>query len=207
MGGLRLKRAHGALFFMRNNSYLKIMKENRETTTLGGGCFWCVEAIYKCLKGVEKVLSGYSGGQIKNPAYREVCEGTTGHVEVCEIEFDPSIISFQEILEVFWKTHDPTTLNRQGNNVGTQYRSVIFFHNNTQKLLAEASKNNLNKSDYYKNPIVTEISAWENFYPAEDIHKDYFESHSEEPYCRLIVLPKIKKFKKIFINKLKKAED
>ena len=183
------------------------MKKHTETATLGAGCFWCIEAIYKRLKGVKKVRSGYSGGTIKNPAYREVCEGRTGHAEVCEIEFDPKIISFQEILDVFWKIHDPTTLNRQGNDVGTQYRSVIYFHNNTQKNIAEESKNEMNNNTYYKSPIVTEINACKNFYPAEDDHNSYFESHQEEPYCRLVVLPKVEKFKTIFATKLKKAED
>lgn len=183
------------------------MKKNKEKATLGAGCFWCIEAIYQRLEGVKQVQPGYSGGQIKNPAYREVCEGKTGHAEVCEIEFDPTVISFQEIVNVFWKIHDPTTPNRQGNDVGTQYRSVIFFHNNRQRILAEESKNELSKSAYYENPIVTEISARENFYPAEDNHKAYFESHGEEPYCRLIILPKVEKFKKTFIDKLKKAED
>jgi len=183
------------------------MEKNIERATLGGGCFWCVETIYKRLKGVEKVRSGYSGGSIKNPAYREVCEGRTGHAEVCEIKFDPKIISFQEILDVFWKMHDPTTLNRQGNDVGTQYRSVIFFHSNTQKILAEESKNEMNNNSYYENPIVTEISACKNFYPAESDHNSYFESHQEEPYCRLVILPKVEKFKTTFADKLKKVED
>ena len=183
------------------------MKKNIEKATLGAGCFWCIEAIYKRLEGVEKVQSGYSGGTIENPTYREVCEGRTGHAEVCEIKFNPEIISFQEILDVFWKIHDPTTLNRQGNDVGTQYRSVIFFHTNTQKILAEASKNELSINGYYEKPIVTEISACKIFYPAENDHNSYFELHREEPYCRLVVLPKVEKFKTTFAHKLKKAED
>jgi len=188
-------------------SYFQIMKKNIEKATLGAGCFWCIEAVYRRLEGVEKVQSGYCGGTIKNPSYREVCEGRTGHAEVCEIEFDPDIISFQELVNVFWKIHDPTTINRQGNDVGTQYRSVIFFHNNTQRILAEKSKNELCESAYYENPIVTEISALEKFYPAEDDHNAYFESHRQEPYCRFVILPKVEKFKNTFAHKLKKAGD
>jgi len=183
------------------------MEKTLEKAMLGGGCFWCLEAVYRRVKGVGKVQSGYSGGTIKNPAYREVCNGTTGHAEVCEIEFNPEIISFQEILNIFWKIHDPTTLNRQGNDIGTQYRSVIFFHNPRQQTLAEESKNNLSKRNYYSTPIMTEISPCKNFYPAESDHNSYYDLHPGESYCRFVILPKIEKFKTTFIDKIKKAED
>jgi len=178
-----------------------------ERATLGAGCFWCLEAIYRRLKGVTKVLSGYSGGHIINPAYREVCEGRTGHAEVCELEFDSSIITFEEILEVFWLIHDPTTLNRQGNDVGPGYRSAIFYHSKLQKQIAEDSKLKHDARKVYPNPIVTEITKWKNFYPAGEGHNSFFENHREEPYCRLVVLPKVEKFKMNFPSKLKKAED
>lgn len=174
-----------------------------DTITLGAGCFWCVEAVFQNLKGVEKVVSGYSGGFIKNPAYREVCMGTTGHAEVCQITYNPSIIAFAEILEVFWQTHDPTTLNRQGNDVGTQYRSAIFYHSPEQKKIAEHYKDELNKSKVYDNPVVTEITEYSNFYPAEDYHQNYFNLNGEESYCRFIIQPKVEKFKKVFKDKLK----
>ena len=183
------------------------MKEQIEKATLGAGCFWCIEAIYNRLNGVISVQSGYSGGYITNPLYREVCEERTGHAEVCQLEFDTTIISFSEILEVFWLIHDPTTLNRQGYNMGTPYRSAIFFHSEEQKQLAEQSKLKCDESKVYKNPIVTEITEWKNFYPAEKYHDSFFELHREEPYCKLITLPKIEKFKLNFPYKLKKAED
>ncbi len=174
-----------------------------DTITLGAGCFWCVEAIFDQLKGVEKVISGYAGGTIKNPSYKEVCTGRTGHAEVCQVIYNPEIISTEELLEVFWQTHDPTTLNKQGGDVGTQYRSAIFYHNNTQKQIAEAYKQQLDSSDTFNNPIVTEITAFTNFYPAEDYHQDYFELNGEQPYCSAIIKPKVEKFKKNFKDKLK----
>ncbi len=178
------------------------MEHTQELITLGAGCFWCVEAVFQNLKGVEKVVSGYSGGHIKNPAYREVCNGVTGHAEVCQLTFDPTLISVEEILQVFWETHDPTTLNRQGNDVGTQYRSAIFYHNEQQKQIAEQYKEELNKSGAFKSPIVTEITPFTNFYKAEDYHQNYYNQHGEESYCQYVVRPKVEKFKKLFKNKL-----
>ena len=178
-----------------------------ETATFGAGCFWCVEAVFQNLKGVESVISGYSGGHIKNPAYREVCNGNTGHAEVAQITYDPKVTSFAELLEVFWQTHDPTTLNRQGNDVGTQYRSAIFYHNDEQKEIAEKYKQELEASGAFDAPIVTEISPLTNFYPAEDYHQNYFNQNPSQPYCSMVVRPKVDKFKKVFKDKLKeKAE-
>lgn len=174
-----------------------------EIAILGAGCFWCIETIFQQLNGVESVQSGYTGGHIKNPAYKEVCNGTTGHAEVAKIVFNPEIISFSEILEVFWKVHDPTTLNRQGGDVGTQYRSAIFYTSETQKELAEKYKSELDQVGAYANPIVTEITAFDIFYPAEDYHNDYFNLHGDEQYCRLVIQPKVEKFKKVFNDKLK----
>jgi len=178
----------------------------KEIATFGAGCFWCVEAVFESLKGVDQVVSGYSGGQVKNPSYREVCNGTTGHAEVCQISFDPDIITFDELLEVFWSTHDPTTLNRQGNDVGTQYRSAIFFHNENQKEKAIYFKKKLNDSGVYNNPIVTEISEFDTFYEADDYHQEYFSLNPNQPYCTLVIQPKMEKFKKVFGDKLKESE-
>ncbi len=174
-----------------------------ELATFGGGCFWCTEAVFKELKGVESVTSGYSGGHVINPAYREVTSGRTGHAEAIEIEFDPTIVSFQELLEVFWATHDPTTLNRQGADVGPQYRSVIFYHNEKQKEIAEEIKQKLNDEKVFDKPVVTEISPWENFYRAENYHQDYYENNAEQGYCQFVIVPKLDKFRKIFKDKLK----
>lgn len=174
-----------------------------DTATFGNGCFWCTEAVFQDLNGVIKVTSGYAGGKIKNPTYREVCTGETGHAECLQVIYDPKIISYDELLEVFWKTHDPTTLNRQGNDTGTQYRSVIFYHNSTQKALAEKYKKDLDSSGAYSNPIVTEITPAAEFYKAENYHQEYFNLHGEEPYCQFVIQPKVEKFKKIFKNKLK----
>ena len=174
-----------------------------DSATLGAGCFWCVEAVFQNLKGVVSVTSGYSGGTIKNPSYREVCTGNTGHAEVCNIVYDPSKISFDEILEVFWKTHDPTTMNQQGNDVGTQYRSAIFYHNEKQKELAEKYKKALNESGAFNGPIVTEIAPYTNFYKAEDYHQNYFNENGDQPYCRFVIQPKVEKFKAVFKDKLK----
>lgn len=171
--------------------------------TFGNGCFWCTEAIFQQLKGVLKAESGYMGGKIKNPTYREVCSGLTGHAEVLQITYDPSVISFEELLEVFWQTHDPTTLNRQGADVGTQYRSVVFYHNDEQKELAEVYKQKLNEAGVWKDPIVTEISPASAFYKAEGYHQDYFSLNPEQGYCRAVILPKVEKFRKVFADKLK----
>lgn len=176
---------------------------NMDTITFGAGCFWCVEAIFSSIKGVESVVSGYSGGEIKNPSYKEVCTGRTGHAEVCQLTYNPEVISFKELLEVFWQTHDPTTLNRQGGDVGTQYRSAVFYHNEKQKEQAEEVKKTLNDEKVFANPIVTEITAFSNFYPAEDYHQDYFELNGEQPYCSAVIRPKVEKFKKVFKDKLK----
>lgn len=175
-----------------------------DTATFGAGCFWCVEAVFQDLEGVKSVASGYSGGKIKNPTYREVCSGLTGHAEVIQIAYNPDKISFDELLEVFWQTHDPTTLNQQGADRGTQYRSVVFYHNEEQKVLAEKYKKALNDSQAFANPVVTEISAYTEFYKAEDYHQNYFNENGEEPYCRMVIKPKVDKFKKVFKDKLKK---
>jgi len=178
--------------------------DSLQIATFGSGCFWCTEAIFERLNGVVKVESGYSGGKVENPTYEEVCTGTTGHAEVTQITYDPSIISFDELLEVFWKTHDPTTLNRQGNDVGTQYRSVIFYHNEKQKELAENYKAELDKSGVWDNPIVTEISPFTNFYSAEKYHQDYYNNNPNQGYCTFVITPKVEKFEKVFKDKLKK---
>ena len=174
-----------------------------EKATLGGGCFWCTEAVYLELKGVTEVKPGYSGGHVKNPSYREVCNETTGHAEVVQITFDPAVVSFAEILEVFLLTHDPTSLNRQGNDVGTQYRSAIFFHNEKQKETALQIIANLEKEKAYDKPIVTEVTAFKAFYPAEDYHINYFARNKSQPYCQFVVAPKVEKFRKAFKDKLK----
>ncbi|WP_255416052.1 peptide-methionine (S)-S-oxide reductase MsrA [Reichenbachiella sp. MSK19-1] len=174
-----------------------------DVATFGNGCFWCTEAIFQDLKGVSKVESGYSGGQTLDPTYKEVCTGTTGHAEVLQITYDPAVISFDELLEVFWKTHDPTTLNRQGNDVGTQYRSVVFYHSDEQKALAEKYKKELNASGAFNDPIVTEITAFDKFYVAEDYHQNYFNLNGSQPYCNFVIKPKVEKFRKVFKDKLK----
>lgn len=173
-----------------------------DTITFGAGCFWCVEAVYQRLKGVHSVTSGYMGGQLKNPTYREVCSGLTGHAEVCQITYDPTIVSFETLLEVFWKTHDPTTLNRQGADVGTQYRSAIFAHSDTQLKAAQEWKANLNAKKVFPNPIVTEVTTASAFYPAEDYHQDYYNLNGTEPYCQIVIKPKMDKFLKAFKDKL-----
>nr|WKN37621.1 peptide-methionine (S)-S-oxide reductase MsrA [Tunicatimonas sp. TK19036] len=171
--------------------------------TFGSGCFWCTEAVFQDVEGVEKVVSGYAGGKIANPTYREVCSGRTGHAEVIQITYDADIISYDELLEIFWKTHDPTTLNRQGNDVGTQYRSVVYYHDDEQKQLAEDYKHKLNDSGAFSNPVVTEISPLDTFYPAEEYHQNYYKNHPGEGYCSFVIRPKVDKFKQVFSNKLK----
>jgi peptide-methionine (S)-S-oxide reductase len=180
-----------------------LSKSGTDTATFGGGCFWCMEAQFQLLKGVIKVESGFSGGHVKNPAYREVCEGTTGHAEVTQIYYDPSQISYDQLLEAFWSAHDPTTLNRQGNDVGTQYRSIILFHNAEQQKLAEGYKKKLNESGAFSGPIVTEIAPFTVFYKAENYHQDYFKLNGSEPYCQFVIAPKVEKFSKVFKSKLK----
>lgn len=179
------------------------MSTDIKYATFGNGCFWCTEAIFQQLKGVISVESGYSGGHLENPTYEQVCTGTTGHAEVVRLSYDPTLISFEDILEVFWKTHDPTTLNRQGNDIGTQYRSVIFYHDEAQKNIAEAYKKQLEESGVYPDPIVTAIEPLTNYFPAEDYHRNYVEHHQENTYCQLVVKPKIAKFQKQFVEKLK----
>jgi len=179
------------------------MNPKNEKVTLGGGCFWCTEAVFLGMKGVETVTPGYSGGHIKNPAYREVITGRTGHAEVIQITFYPEIVTFTEILEVFFMTHDPTTLNRQGADVGTQYRSAIFYHSDEQKKIAEKIIHLFEKEKVYDNPIVTEVTAYSNFYEAEDYHKNYFARNPDQPYCQFVVAPKVEKFRKIFKEKVK----
>jgi peptide-methionine (S)-S-oxide reductase len=174
-----------------------------DTATLGGGCFWCVEAVYVELKGVLSVMPGYSGGARPNPTYEQVCSGATGHAEVIQVTYDPSVLTYDELLEVFWTVHDPTTLNRQGNDIGTQYRSVIFYHSDDQKQKAEFYKKRLNDSGAYANPVVTEITAFKEFFPAEDYHKNYFANNPNQPYCTFVVQPKVEKFRKVFKDKLK----
>lgn len=175
-----------------------------DTIILGGGCFWCVEAVYEMLDGVIKVESGYSGGTVKNPAYREVCTGLTGHAEVARITFDPSKTSVYEILKVFFTVHDPTTLNRQGADVGTQYRSVIFYRNDQQRTIARSIIEELNKNKVYANPVVTQVVPLTVFYKAEDYHQDYYNQNKEEPYCKMVIQPKLEKFEKVFKERLKK---
>lgn len=178
-------------------------EKNLEKATFGAGCFWCVEAIYEIVEGVEHVESGYSGGHVKNPSYKEVTSGQTGHAEVARIHFDPDVISYKELLEVLWHTHNPTTLNRQGNDVGPQYRSAIFYHNEEQKRIAEASLKKTDESDLWEDPIVTEIQPLENYYAAENYHQDYFENNSNAGYCSIVIAPKVAKFKKEFSHLLK----
>lgn len=175
-----------------------------DTAIFGAGCFWCVEAVFQRIVGVEKLVSGYSGGQVENPTYKEVCEGTTGHAEVCMLFYDPKKVSFETLLSVFWQTHDPTTLNRQGNDLGTQYRSAIFYTTEQQKEIAEKYKKELSASGAFKNPIVTEITPYTNFYPAEDYHQDYYNQNSSQSYCQFVIAPKLEKFEKVFGDKLRK---
>ena len=189
---------------MRNNSILifslflsiiygeKSMKEIQKAT-FGAGCFWCVEAVFERLDGVVDVIPGYSGGHKKNPTYREICTGTTGHAEVAQITFDTEIITFNDLLNMFWKSHDPTTRNKQGNDIGTQYRSAIFYHNNEQKTIAKESKNKVDNSNVFLNPVVTEITKLDKFWPAEDYHNNYYNNNMDQPYCRVIIKPKLDK--------------
>jgi len=177
--------------------------ERLEMATFGAGCFWCTEAVFQQLKGVERVVSGYCGGHVKDPTYQNVCSGSTGHAEVVQITFDPKLISYAELLEVFWKTHDPTTLNRQGNDEGTQYRSVVFYHNDDQRQVAEHTKRKLDESGGLGRPIVTEISPFSLFYAAEDYHQNYFADNPRRPYSAAIIRPKVDKVRTIFQDKLR----
>jgi len=178
---------------------------NYDTAVFGSGCFWCTEAIFEGLNGVVSVESGYTGGNVPNPTYEAVCSGKTGHAEACRIVYDPKIISYDELLEIFWKTHNPTTLNQQGNDVGTQYRSVVFYQNEDQKKKAEYYKEELNKSGAWDSPVVTEIAAFNKFYKAEVYHQHYFERNPYQGYCSFVIAPKVEKFRKVFKDKLKSA--
>jgi peptide-methionine (S)-S-oxide reductase len=182
---------------------LAMSQNNYDTITLGAGCFWCVEAIFQQLKGVQSVESGYSGGHVVNPTYKEICTDTTNHAEVCQVTYDPAVISFTEILEVFWKTHDPTTRNRQGADIGTQYRSAIFYHTGEQKQIAEEMKARLDAAGIWKDPVVTEIVPFDRFYKAEAYHQEYYFQNTSQPYCSAVITPKLEKFKKVFSDKLK----
>ena len=178
------------------------MSKKRELATLGGGCFWCLEAIYQDVVGVEQVVSGYAGGTAVNPTYEEVCSGRTGHAEVVQISYDPDVISYEELLFIFWRIHDPTTPNRQGNDVGPQYRSIILTHDETQRQIAEKSR--AEAAVLYPSPIVTEIEPLEKFWPAEAYHQNYFNQHRSQPYCRVVIDPKVRKFRQSFRDKLKR---
>ncbi len=176
----------------------------KEIATLAGGCFWCLEAVFDSLKGVESVESGYAGGKVANPSYQAVCTGTTGHAEAVQITFDPQAISFKELLQVFFTVHDPMTLNRQGADVGTQYRSAIFYHTSEQKMLAEQTIVEMNAAKIWSDPIVTEVTPFAAFYRAEDYHQEYFANNPNQPYCQMVVAPKVAKFRKKFVERLKK---
>lgn len=178
-------------------------EERFQVATFGGGCFWCTEAIFKQVKGVQKVIPGYSGGDVPNPTYEQVCTGTTGHAEVVQITFDPDIISYKTLVEIFMATHDPTSLNRQGNDVGTQYRSVIFYHNEGQKRIAQEIIQELERKKIYDKPIVTALEPFQAFYPAEEYHHNYFERNPNQPYCQFVISPKVSKFKEKFKDYLK----
>lgn len=179
------------------------MSTKLDTATFGAGCFWCVEAVFQRLKGVQSVTSGYSGGTLENPTYKQVCTGTTGHAEVCQIVFDPQQIGYIDLLQAFFSSHDPTTLNRQGADEGTQYRSAIFYHSDQQRAEAEKTKKELNAAGAFDNPIVTEIAPFTKFYKAEDYHQNYFNENGSQPYCSFVIRPKLEKFKKVFKEKLK----
>ncbi len=178
---------------------------NLQVATLGGGCFWCLDPIFKDLKGVEKVVVGYSGGSVKNPSYRMVCTGTTGHAEALQVTFDPNVISYKELLKIFFSFHDPTTLNRQGADVGTQYRSVIFYHDETQKAVAEETIAEIENAGFWGKSIVTEVTPFETFYPAEDYHQDYFKNNPTQGYCRVVIAPKVTKFRQHYADLRKQA--
>lgn len=181
----------------------KTEQRRQEVATLAGGCFWCLEAVYDQVQGVIDVVSGYAGGRVRNPSYREVCTGNTGHAEVVQITFDPQVISFGELLEIFFAIHDPTTLNRQGADVGTQYRSAIFYHSPEQQAVAEAMIRQLTADKVWPNPIVTEVTPFTAFYPAEDYHQEYFANNPQQPYCQMVVAPKVAKFRQKFVGRLR----
>jgi peptide-methionine (S)-S-oxide reductase len=179
----------------------------QDTITFGSGCFWCTEAIFQQVQGVLGVVSGYSGGHVPNPTYEQVCEKNTGHAEVCQLVYDPSKVSVDELLEVFWQTHDPTTVDRQGNDVGPQYRSVVFYHSEEQRKKAEHYRDELNRSNAFGKPVVTAIEPYRNFYSAEDYHQDYYRNNRNQPYCYFVIRPKLEKFEKVFKDKKRKSVD
>ena len=193
----------GTLFSQNNTKTKKMTQSNFETITLGGGCYWCVEAVYENLKGVKSVVSGFSGGKTLNPSYEEVCSGTTGHAEVVQISFDKNVTSPDEIFKVFFTVHDPTTLNRQGADKGTQYRSVIFYNDEEQKKEAQSIIAELKNAKVYENPIVTTLEPFTKFYKAEDYHQNYYANNKSQPYCQMVIQPKLEKFEKVFKDKLK----
>jgi peptide-methionine (S)-S-oxide reductase len=193
----------GTLFSQNNNITKKMTQSNFETITLGGGCYWCVEAVYENLKGVKTVVSGFSGGKTANPSYEEVCSGTSGHAEVVQITFDKNVTNLDEIFKVFFTVHDPTTLNRQGADRGTQYRSVIFYNNEEQKQEAQSIIAELKKAQVYENPIVTTLEPFTKFYKAGDYHQNYYANNKNQPYCQMVIQPKLEKFEKVFKDKLK----
>ncbi|MFT3981278.1 MAG: peptide-methionine (S)-S-oxide reductase MsrA [Ferruginibacter sp.] len=209
---LFISAAFMSLVSCANKKSPSIMTENiqatpgikTDTVTFGNGCFWCTEAIFQQVDGVISVESGYSGGETENPTYKEVCTGTTGHAECLNIVYDPSKVSYDELLEIFWQTHDPTTLNRQGADVGTQYRSVIFYHNDEQKQVAEEYIKKLDKSGAFNGPIVTTLEPFTRFYKAENYHQNYYNENGSQPYCQIVIRPKVEKFKKVFKDKLKR---
>jgi peptide-methionine (S)-S-oxide reductase len=186
-----------------NQTFGNVTPAQEETATLGGGCFWCLEAVFDNLQGVKDVVSGYSGGAMANPSYREVCNGTTGHAEVIQVRFDPTALSYADLLRVFFSIHDPTTPNRQGADIGTQYRSVIFYHTPEQKTTAEEIIQDIEKHHLWERPVVTEIAALEAFYPAEDYHQEYFANNNRQPYCQIVIAPKVSKFRRQFADRLK----
>jgi peptide-methionine (S)-S-oxide reductase len=193
------------LFALSLNGFAQNKKDsNLETITLGGGCYWCVEAVYEDLNGVKSVVSGFSGGNVANPTYEEVCTGETGHAEVVQITYDKNVTDINEIFKVFFTVHDPTTLNRQGADVGTQYRSVIFYKNDEQRKAAQSIIAELNKAKVYNSPIVTKVEPFKKFYKAEDYHQNYYANNKNQPYCKMVIQPKIEKFEKVFKDKLKK---
>ena len=206
MGSRLLRAALGIAFMAAASAVLAqgaAPEAGRKTAIFAGGCFWCMEHPFDEIDGVISVTSGYTGGKVANPTYEEVCSGTTGHAECLQLVYDPSVVTFDQLLHVFWESHDPTTLNRQGNDIGTQYRSAIFYHNEEQREKALHYKAELDKNKAYDNPIVTEITPFEIFYPAEDYHQDYYNNHSSQPYCYLVIRPKVEKFEKAFKEQLK----
>lgn len=195
-----------SIFLIHLNTLVMAQEKSMEKATFGAGCFWCVEAIYSRVNGVIKVEPGFSGGKTEDPTYKEVCTGITGHAEVCQITFDSAKISYLDLLEVFWKSHDPTTLNRQGSDIGTQYRSVIFYHNLQQKREADSMKVRLNNEKIWNKPVITEIVPFEKFYVAEDYHFNYYKNNPNQPYCNLVITPKVKKFEATFKEYIKSVE-